>query len=175
MMRWIILFSCFSSRSPSLLLLYCCLLPQLMLELVMLWCFVCFRLGVSFFAFRFCYCINLYSFYYTQGSRMFRARGDGEVVGQRKEIFFCFLARLLTLFFFYLASCSGWENVDGRKKSLGRSFLHVSFLLAIFPPSTFQRSEKGKRKPLASRLPPIRARRRKSIKHFFLEAPAKWW
>lgn len=49
MMRWIILFSCFSFS--LLFLLYCCPLPQLMLELVMLWCFVCFGWGF----FRLCF------------------------------------------------------------------------------------------------------------------------
>lgn len=37
----------FSFSFSPLFLLYCCLLPQLMLELVMLWCFVCFGWGFS--------------------------------------------------------------------------------------------------------------------------------
>lgn len=109
----------------SCLLLYCCLLPQLMLELVMLWCFVCFRVWGLVLCFFFllpslCDCINLYSFYYTQGSRMWRAwaaKGD-----------FLFLL-LLALF--------PDERIMGKGKRVrGEKLLHVSLLPAISSPST---------------------------------------
>lgn len=112
MMRWIILFSCFSFS----FLLYCCLLPQLMLELVMLWCFVCFGWGSFAFASSsllilplLLLYINLYSFYYTQGSRMEK---DG-------KIFLChFFICFLVLLFFRM----------GLKKSLREAFTRFIFV-----------------------------------------------
>lgn len=113
MMRWIILFSCFSFS----FLLYCCLLPQLMLELVMLWCFVCFGWGFLAFAspsplmlplllLR----INLYSFYYTQGSR----NGEGWEDFSLCHFFICFLVLL-------------WFRM-GWKKSLREAFTRFIFV-----------------------------------------------
>lgn len=82
MMRWIILFSCFSFSSVFIILLPFAS-AYAWVGNVMMFCM--FRLG--FFAFTsppvfwcLCYCINLYSFYYTQGSRtgvFTRAGGRG--------------------------------------------------------------------------------------------------
>lgn len=82
MMRWIILFSCFSFSSVFIILLPFAS-AYAWVGNVMMFCM--FRLGVSpshrpvFWCL--CYCINLYSFYYTQGSRtgvFSRAGGGGE-------------------------------------------------------------------------------------------------
>jgi hypothetical protein len=87
--------------------IFCCLLPQLMLELVML-CFVCFGLGF----FRLCLlllCINLYSFYYTQGSQEREEREENLSYFLRLWFFFLsFLVSVISSFYF---SCSGLSGV----------------------------------------------------------------
>lgn len=120
-------------------------MPQLMLELVMLWCFVCFGWGFSpllrpiFWCL--CYCINLYSFYYTQGSRTGAFGWGEEGEGKGEENFLSFSGWGFSFVLFPPLVPDGIERDWNGGGEFELKLLHVSFLLAIFPPSTFQRTE----------------------------------
>lgn len=130
MMRWIILFSWFSF-SP-LFLLYCCLLPQLMLELVMLWCFVCFGWGYSAFAFVW------YKFI-----QFLLHSGITDARGETGRFSFISMVMVFSSFFFV---CFLFLFRIGYKRVWGKAFTRLIFV-GSFLPLSFQRTENKSTSP----------------------------
>lgn len=95
----------FMLSSSSLFLLYCCLLPQLMLELVTLWCFVCFSWGFSHLLSLLLLLYEFIQFLLHSGIKK-----NGRDEGWGKDFPF------LRLWFFVISSFSSSRVPDGTEK-----------------------------------------------------------
>ena len=163
MMRWIILFSCFSFLSlASLFLLYCCLLPQLMLELVMLWCFVCYGLGVfSPLPFVVGGVYKFIQFLLHSGITNVDAGGDFSFLFLRLWFFFSFYC-----FFFILVLAR--KNVSVRE--VCEAFTRLIFVGNFSTINVSTERKKSEEKKGNTQTP----RKHKTF-FFFSPSRAKWW